>query len=402
MAHIVEFTIAGLVGNKRVYHKKLNRNLNVFFGLNGSGKTSLLKILHSAMSCDADILRHVCFEWAEVVVHSMEYKKDFIARINKKEPHEKAGVSKSHKENHRIASEDINEELVYETTTFPKEEEGKKVIWQYMTPLPSGAKGQWRHGYLPTWRLGMTDPFYTRRWRPELEMGVFTEEELDKLFAQSLGQKWNQYSAELLRNIKAAQEKGLANILQSILTMAETETSASIKGIDPKMAYQRVSAFLKRQNLHFTLSNYQKFKKKYNANPALRKAVSDINNVETEIEKTSASRAKLEDLIRSMFGGNKKIVFKDTEIRVEVANGQNIPLTVLSSGEKHLVRIFLEVLLAGVSSLLIDEPEISLHIDWQERLISDMQQLSPDSQLVIATHSPSIMAKVSDKNIFKL
>ena len=65
MSHIVEFSISGLAGRKDVYSQVLDRHLNVFFGLNGSGKTSLLKILHSAMSGESRILRNVPFSSAE-------------------------------------------------------------------------------------------------------------------------------------------------------------------------------------------------------------------------------------------------------------------------------------------------------------------------------------------------
>jgi recombinational DNA repair ATPase RecF len=50
MAHITEFTVEGLAGRAEPYSHQLDRHVNVFFGLNGSGKTSLLKLLHAAMS----------------------------------------------------------------------------------------------------------------------------------------------------------------------------------------------------------------------------------------------------------------------------------------------------------------------------------------------------------------
>lgn len=403
MAHIVEFSIAGLAGNRKVYRQKLNRNLNIFFGLNGSGKTSLLKILHSAMSREATILKDVPFEWAEVVIHSLDYQKDFVTKINKGALLKKTPIRKPHKLPSRLRGSDIEDDLSYRSMSSISERKGGKFSWQYNIPLPSMGmgRGQWSHRYLPTWRLGMTDIFYPHRWRSEIEIGALSEEELDKLFAQSLIQLWSNYSTELLSSIKVIQEKGLANILQGILTTKGIKP-ADFKKIDSKTAYQRVVAFLKRQKSRSALASYKKFEKRYDGDPELRKVVSDINKIETEIEKASASRLKLENLIKSMFSGNKKIIFKDTEINVEVPGGQNIPLNLLSSGEKHLLRIFIETLLSGVSTLLIDEPEISLHVDWQERLISEMQQLNPDTQFIIATHSPTIMAKVSDKNIFRL
>ena len=83
-------------------------------------------------------------------------------------------------------------------------------------------------------------------------------------------------------------------------------------------------------------------------------------------------------------------------------SGESLDLASLSSGEKHLLRIFVETLLVQQSTLLVDEPEISMHVDWQERLIEALRTLNPHAQLVLATHSPEVMAHVSDDKIFTL
>ena len=114
------------------------------------------------------------------------------------------------------------------------------------------------------------------------------------------------------------------------------------------------------------------------------------------------SRAFLEKLISRMFTGKKRIIFEDTGLSVEAESGKKIGLASLSSGEKHVLGIFIETLLAEQNSLLIDEPEISLHIDWQRLLISAMNQLNPKAQLILATHSPEMMAEIPDSEIFKL
>ncbi|ENF4061995.1 ATP-binding protein, partial [Escherichia coli] len=59
------------------------------------------------------------------------------------------------------------------------------------------------------------------------------------------------------------------------------------------------------------------------------------------------------------------------------------------------------------SVLLMDEPEISLHLTWQERLISTIKSINDNCQLIIVTHSPAILMKgwmdsfVDIKNISK-
>jgi len=67
----------------------------------------------------------------------------------------------------------------------------------------------------------------------------------------------------------------------------------------------------------------------------------------------------------------------------------------LSAGEKQLLLIFFTVFLQDEqpSVLLLDEPEISLHIIWQQKLIDTLRVLNPNCQLIIATHSPSIFGK---------
>jgi predicted ATPase len=96
------------------------------------------------------------------------------------------------------------------------------------------------------------------------------------------------------------------------------------------------------------------------------------------------------------------IVFTDTAIEVQTGSQEKLSLSSLSSGEKQALNIFIESLLAGFNTFLIDEPEISLYIDWQRRLIASMHQLNNEQQIIAATHSPEIMADIPDKNIFRL
>ena len=74
---------------------------------------------------------------------------------------------------------------------------------------------------------------------------------------------------------------------------------------------------------------------------------------------------------------------------------ETIVHTQLSSGEKQLLLILIRVFLQEKSPaiLLMDEPEISLHIRWQQMLIDAIRQLNPHCQVILTTHSPSILSR---------
>lgn len=96
-------------------------------------------------------------------------------------------------------------------------------------------------------------------------------------------------------------------------------------------------------------------------------------------------------------------IFKDTDKRITlsdgtlafVQDGTEFALEELSSGEKRLLLILLKVFLMEKKPgiLFIDEPEISLHVSWQQQLIEAIRTLNSRCQIILATHSPGIFAK---------
>lgn len=390
MAHIVELSVGGLAGRRKVYTQKLNRTVNVFFGLNGSGKTSLLRILNSAMEDDATGLEWVPFDWAEITIHTIMYDRDFVARIEKPTvPKRKAHeLRPTRRRDIAMASivrfEDVPRELKWKTKGLPRR-----------------ATRGWAHRYLPTWRLYFGDEVYQSPLELERTMSPALEFYWDRIFAKRLEVIWGRYSNELLSKVRQIQEQGLTSILQSILT-AKTKPQKSKRYPGAQTAYERVAAFLERQKSLEALGSFRSFSKKYTEDPQLRKVVSYINRIEQRIERAVASREQLKCLIDDMFTGEKGVKFKDTGIMVEMADGESISLASLSSGEKHVLSIFIETLLAAENTLLIDEPEMSLHIDWQKSLIPSMHRLNPEAQLILTTHSPEVMSGLPDKEIFAL
>jgi predicted ATP-binding protein involved in virulence len=93
------------------------------------------------------------------------------------------------------------------------------------------------------------------------------------------------------------------------------------------------------------------------------------------------------------------------EIVVHLPNEIKKTIFELSSGEKHLIIILAYLAFCDESSsvFVVDEPELSLHITWQEIFVDAVQKANPNAQLIFATHSPSIIArKERQKNCIDL
>lgn len=71
------------------------------------------------------------------------------------------------------------------------------------------------------------------------------------------------------------------------------------------------------------------------------------------------------------------------------------PINQLSSGEKQLIILLTEALLQkqAPTIFLADEPELSLHISWQRKILPSLNELNPNAQIIVATHSPEIVGK---------
>lgn len=74
-----------------------------------------------------------------------------------------------------------------------------------------------------------------------------------------------------------------------------------------------------------------------------------------------------------------------------------ISITSLSSGEKQLFILLTEALLQkSITHIFIaDEPELSLHIEWQRKILSAVLELNPNAQIIVATHSPEVAGNFS-------
>ncbi len=93
--------------------------------------------------------------------------------------------------------------------------------------------------------------------------------------------------------------------------------------------------------------------------------------------------------------GKRTVMGPRGRLGIESTSGRRIPVARLSSGEQHLLAIFSQLLFATKpgSVVLVDEPEISMHMKWQHSFLADVRKVAAtsDLQVIIATHSTGII-----------
>ena len=110
-------------------------------------------------------------------------------------------------------------------------------------------------------------------------------------------------------------------------------------------------------------------------------------------QQISQPKKRFQDILDDLFTETgKKIIRSENEIKFS-SLGEVLAPYQLSSGEKQILVILLTVLVEDNEHyvLFMDEPEVSLHIEWQKRLIDLILELNPNVQIILTTHSPAVI-----------
>lgn len=261
---------------------------------------------------------------------------------------------------------------------------------------PNGVR--WAHTFLPTTRLYFGEAASGRA----TARSQLSENELDQAFSDSVNRAWLQFYSKTLNEVRSIQEAGLRAVLRQVLNPGtETPTDASP---DADAIYTRVANFLNRQSQseRISLGSQSSFRRRYEEDANLRQVVGNLDDVERSIERTMVPINSFLETITRLFSRGKSLKLTNNELQILLADERVLPISQLSSGEKHLIKILLSAMTAGSNSVLIDEPELSMHIDWQRIFAQTTLSLNPGCQLILASHSPEVMADIPDNCIFKL
>jgi len=111
------------------------------------------------------------------------------------------------------------------------------------------------------------------------------------------------------------------------------------------------------------------------------------------IEFPEEKKGTFYDIVDNLFSATDKTILRSEEGVRLMQEGDILTFHQLSSGEKQMLLILLTVLLQDSLPyvLFMDEPEVSLHMEWQKSLIDNILRLNPNIQIILTTHSPAII-----------
>jgi predicted ATP-binding protein involved in virulence len=116
-------------------------------------------------------------------------------------------------------------------------------------------------------------------------------------------------------------------------------------------------------------------------------------NAQEKAQELAQEKTHFQDIVDRLFRDTGKTIQREKNELYFTSFGETISPYKLSSGEKQMLIILLSVLVQDRRhyTLFMDEPEISLHVEWQQQLISLIRDLNPNTQIILTTHSPAVI-----------
>jgi len=137
----------------------------------------------------------------------------------------------------------------------------------------------------------------------------------------------------------------------------------------------------------------------------IQEIVKDWHKLQNERNDIYKPKEEFTTIINELFFRKTLEISLGNEPIFRDMNSSQLDISHLSSGEKQMFIILGETLLQKQSKCIFmaDEPELSLHIDWQEKLVPSIKRINPNVQVIFATHSPDIVGAYNDaEHVFNL
>lgn len=355
---IKSFDVVGMLGRDAPIRLVFHRDLNIVTGRNGSGKTSILKLLWYIMSGNIlQALKEVNFKKA--TLETSEYCLT-VYRLTQNtcriDWHDSDG-------DHTFEDERDHDN---DFSTNAEDEPNRRLM-----SIGSSV-------FLPTFR--------------RIE-GGFTLTERGNALARTK----NDIEESLVALSKRLSTE--SHVFVAALSTVDVVNLLVRQYTDLSELYNRNQ----QQTSQDVIDKIKAYKRKAGEAPKLDSANQLLDDIRTQIEGMEASR---EEIMRPLEAVRTLAMrlFRHSGIKLgrnlsfgEAAGAINSDA--LSAGEKQMLSFIAYNAFYREAVFVIDEPELSLHVDWQRQLFSILMNQQTNNQFVIATHSPFIYSKYPDKEL---
>jgi len=417
---ITNVFLSGLWGVKD-YNLKLHDNFNFIIGPNGSGKTTLLTLISSILSMDIETINRIDFFQCEIdmicdddcaykisVFKGEDYVGEsiinFVVEMNGEE------INSDIIKCRRVDKEDVDSLRFRRATRKYNVSDELKFFLESkvnMTWLPIG-----RGTFASTERDGRVNSSVDVRLDSvsdriikymsyinqtvsdrmnDFQKDIFMSS-IDFSFVEIIKQSKESITSPMNKGIliEAFKEVGIeeklyqkkVNKMFHVIKGIESKYSSNAKGGE-QLSFDEILWMFNAWKSSFLVEKFNEYKDLKNS---IRRDVDSFIEV-----------------LNSLFEGRKKFFMsKLNELCAYSNEGYEIKLSDLSSGEKQLIIILGEALLqhGGKCIYMADEPELSLHVSWQEKIVDSIMKINENAQIVFATHSPDMVSWRTNSVIF--
>lgn len=343
--------IKGLNGSERPLEFNFNEDLNLFTGLNGCGKTTILKVLWFVNSGKiSDFLYEIDFTYLKIISDKYE-----IEITNNGEVYKTKWKTETHSDKQDLPI--VTDGLIRKRSVM-----------------------DFNKNFYPDSENSIFFPTFRR-----IEGGFSMENRSPRLFKKG-SFPLKEALSDLSEELSSEKHLFIASVsTDDITSLLNREYSSIVREIDE----------LQRNQFDAIRNRIKNKKEEQNSDMILNSIESDILAVEKSREEKLKPFSVLGDLINQIF--QKKGITMDN---IGFGSGSNIISSdKLSAGEKQMLSFLCYNTFSKNKVIFIDEPELSLHPDWQRLLIPTLLKQGNSNQFFIATHSPFIYTKYPDKEI---
>lgn len=404
MLIIKSILIEGIWGYKTI-QCNLQRNVNIIIGKNGVGKTTVLNLISSVINVDIDALRKVSFDKILIAFYEDENPQKSIS----------FEVKRYAKNGQATISYDFNDIKISKQNFNEKSSTSSQIALRYTI-----------HNYINLTWLSINRK-NLQYYHTDRDQKSEIDKRLEELFdhmqdyyyrlisrSMSLNEEFKSDVINLFlydKDIDMPTKEALEQIKEENINKDDLINMFSSLGLSDRAIKDRIET-------HFDMIEKAK-KEIFLSESSTQDSTDSLNDSSTKIislylrtrgmldayhsfqEKTEENYALLEKYLRLLadFMPDKRFTLSnitDGNLQIEVSKGMkeesDLSYKELSSGEKQILILLTEALLQQGKDYiyLADEPEMSLHMNWQEIIISAITQLNDKAQIIVATHSPEI------------